>query len=129
MLDDVCTHVTSSAASRDVLSNQRLILGCTLKLASNFSIAYTVCKKSAKYGDAFSKPSSILTMNRLKSPPPLELLSRIPFVSLFVFFAEFVLNSLKLHCFDLKHNITIRHLHPSFPVQIYNNKLSGILWD
>ena len=27
---------------------------------SNFSIAYTVCKKSAKYGDAFSKSSSIV---------------------------------------------------------------------
>ena len=34
-------------------------MGCTLKPASNFSIAHTVCKKVEKYGDAFSKSSSI----------------------------------------------------------------------
>ena len=36
-----------------------IILGCTLKPASNFSIAYAVYKESAKYGNAFSKCSSI----------------------------------------------------------------------
>ena len=66
MLDVVCAHVTSSAASRDSAvklttdSFQLHCMGCTLKPASNFSIAYTVCKKSAKYGDAVLKSSSIV---------------------------------------------------------------------
>ena len=53
----------SSAASRDsaVKLITDSILDCILKPASNFSIAYTVCKKKKhKYGDAFSKSSSIL---------------------------------------------------------------------
>ena len=37
MLDDVCTHVTSSAASR-YSAAKLMILGCTLKPASNFSM-------------------------------------------------------------------------------------------
>ena len=39
------------------------ILGCTLKPVSNFSITYTVARKVQKYGDAFSKSSSIHTYN------------------------------------------------------------------
>ena len=47
VLDAVFTHVTSSAASRDS-AVKLTTLGCTLKPARNFSIAYTVCKKSAE---------------------------------------------------------------------------------
>ena len=63
MLDAVCYHVTSSAASRDSevkLTTDHTKSGLHIKPASNFSIAYTVCKINAKkYGDAFSKSSSI----------------------------------------------------------------------
>ena len=73
MLDAVCTHVTSSAASRD--SAVKLTtdsLGCTLILVGNFSIAYTVCKTSAKYGDAFSKSSSIHYLSHISDPINME---------------------------------------------------------
>ena len=48
----VCTHVTSSAASRDnavkLTTDSYQFWVAHKKPASNFSIAYTVCKKSAK---------------------------------------------------------------------------------
>ena len=56
MLGAVCTHVTSSAASRDSAVKLTTL---ALKPASNFSIAYTVARKVQKYGDTFSKSSSI----------------------------------------------------------------------
>ena len=47
VLDAVCTHVTPSAASRD--SAVKIMTDSyQFWVASNFSIAYTVCKKSAK---------------------------------------------------------------------------------
>ena len=47
VLDAVCTHVTSLTASRD--SAVKLMTDSyPLKPSSKFSIAYTVCKKSAK---------------------------------------------------------------------------------
>ena len=45
-----------------VQPNQPLIhtnSGLHIKTASKFSITYTVCKKMQKYGDTFSKSSSI----------------------------------------------------------------------
>ena len=48
VLDAACNHVTSSAAPRCSTIKFIPILGCKLKPASKFSIAYTACKKSAK---------------------------------------------------------------------------------
>ena len=57
-MDAVCTHVTSSAASRDcavkLTTDSYQFWVAQLKPVSYFSTAYTVCKKSAIYGDASS---------------------------------------------------------------------------
>ena len=59
VLDAVCTHETSSKASRN--ESFIPILCCTIKPACNFSVAYTVCKKSAKYGDVFQSRLAYLS--------------------------------------------------------------------
>ena len=72
VLGAVCTHVTSSAASRDIAdkltpdSYQFWVAHYNMRVT--FQSHYTVCKKSAKNGDALSKYSSILqNMNECRS--------------------------------------------------------------
>ena len=63
MLDAVCTHLTSSAASRDsaakltIYSYQFWV--AHLKLRVNFQSHIRFARKVQKYDDAFSKSSSI----------------------------------------------------------------------
>ena len=65
MLGAVCTHVTPSALSRDsaakLTTDSYQFWVAHLNMRVTFqSHNYTVCKKSANYGDAFSMSSSIV---------------------------------------------------------------------
>ena len=72
MLDVVCTHVTSSAASRDSAltlttgSYQFWVAHSNLQVTFQSQIRFA--RKMQKYGNAFSKSSSILEIcNKFKS--------------------------------------------------------------
>ena len=63
MLDAVCTHVTSSAASRDsavkLMTDSYQFCVAHLNLQVTFQSHIPFARKVQKYGDAFSKSSSI----------------------------------------------------------------------
>ena len=63
MLDAVCNHVTSSAASRDsavkVTTDLYQFWAAHVNLRVIFHSRVRFAKKVQKYGDAFSKSSSI----------------------------------------------------------------------
>ena len=63
MLDAVCTHVTSSAASRDnavkLMTDSYQFWVAHLNLRVTFQSHIRFARKVQKYGDAFSKSSSI----------------------------------------------------------------------
>ena len=63
MLDAVCTHVTSSAASRDsavkLMTDSYQFWVAHQNLRVTFQSDIRFARKVQKYGDAFSKSSSI----------------------------------------------------------------------
>ena len=82
MLDAVCTHVTSSAASRDsavkLTTDSYQFWVARLNLRVTFQSHIRFARKVQNYGDAFSKPSSILTVVN-----PVSSGSDIPYISLY----------------------------------------------
>ena len=71
VLDDICTHVTSSAASRDsaviLMTDSYQLWVAHLNLRVTFQSHIRFARKVQNYGDAFSKSSSILRFSQLPS--------------------------------------------------------------
>ena len=71
MLDTVCTHVTSSAASRDsavkLMTDSYQFWVAHLNMRASFQSHIRFARKVQKYGDAFSKSSSIFTFRAINT--------------------------------------------------------------
>ena len=75
MLDAVCIHVTSSAASRDsavkLMTDSYQFWVAHYNLRETFQSHIRFARKMQKYGDAFSKSSSIQLYRKLKGYNPI----------------------------------------------------------